>query len=76
MHITLSEIAAALAITRQGAAKRAKKEAWSYIEAPARGGRQYLYPVWKLPRDAQAALAAHLARRSFSWETHQPPEGF
>lgn len=52
----LRQIARALSIHTGTACRRARREAWTYVEQPARGGRKRLYPLASLPADVQAAL--------------------
>lgn len=58
-HTTLSEIATALSISKNGAEKRARRQGWSYIEEPAKGGLRRWYPIATLPKDIQAAIKTH-----------------
>lgn len=52
----LQQIAGALYLNKRRLERRARREAWPYIEQAVRGGRKRLYPVASLPADVQAAI--------------------
>lgn len=68
-HADMKIIIAALGISRQACNKRARKEAWPFIEQSGRGGKKHLYPVAGLPKvvarkvQAKAAILAMKAIR-------------
>jgi len=57
--VTAKEIANIADVSRQAIEKRAKKEAWPYVEITARGGIQKRYVVSSLPADIKAKLVRH-----------------
>lgn len=63
--VTLADISAALAVSKQAVAQRANREQWSFEETAGRGGQRRQYPMSTLPvaiRDAlqRARMAAAL----------------
>ncbi len=56
MNVSLTDIAAALAVTKSVATKRAKKESWIFEDMEVRGGKKRLYPTGQLPRDVRDAV--------------------
>ena len=61
-RVNLSDLAIALGIGKQHAAKRATREAWPYQAEAIRGGQRRLYPLATLPAALRDAVTAHLLR--------------
>jgi putative transposase len=57
--VTLAEIAAALGISKQAAAKKAERESWPFESVPVRGGKKHLFPVVTLPVAVRAPVQRH-----------------
>ncbi len=53
---TMREIAEALRIDRSNVVRRAARERWDFKECDARGGKQRVYPMNRLPQDVQVAV--------------------
>lgn len=70
-RITLAEIAAAMGVSREAAAARARKSCFPYVEEPVRGGWRRLYRFRDLPGDIQRALTQRAepaqGRSIFCW---------
>ncbi|MDY6904122.1 MAG: Mu transposase C-terminal domain-containing protein [Thermodesulfobacteriota bacterium] len=54
---TAKEIAEKVGKSRQATDKRARKEAWPFMEQPCNGGVKKLYPVASLPADIRDKIA-------------------
>lgn len=61
-RVDLTQIAAALGLSKRAVEQRARKSEWRYVEQPGLGGRKRLYALRDLPGDVQAAIALHAAR--------------
>lgn len=55
-YASITDIAEALGVSRQAAAKRATSEVWQFEEKPFPGGKKRWYPLAKLPVKVREAL--------------------
>lgn len=54
--VTLSQISAALSVSKQAVAQRAARESWIFEEAAVRGGKERRYPIASMPGPIRDAL--------------------
>lgn len=54
--LCITEIAAALGVTKRSAERKAKDERWPYVEKKVLGGRQRIFAVEKLPDDVRSRI--------------------
>lgn len=70
--VSRQDIAAAMGVHHTTIFRRAKREAWPYIEAPCTGGKQRLYALTTLPADVRDALLTHEAERAKAAAVDKP----